>query len=177
MKTGRPRKITNHIARKIFLLAGYGLTDVQLADVFDINPDTIAEVKKNAEFSESLKRSKDKADLAVVNSLYKRAIGYEYEEEYANKDGAVMCKKVMHPDVTACIFWLKNRQRADWRDKEAPVIDQSTHYHLTAVQKVHQAMKNRITPILESGLVEKNGLNGNATNGNGHRPADSFRVD
>jgi len=21
------------------------------------------------------------------------------------------------PDVTACIFWLKNRKRAEWRDK------------------------------------------------------------
>lgn len=132
-RTGRPRKITNHIARKIFLLAGYGLTTEQLADVFDFSIDAIKNLQKEAEFNATLKACKDKSDLAVVNSLYKRAVGYEFQEDAMTKFGQIKLTKVMHPDVTACIFWLKNRQRKDWREKVEDAPSGDTHYHLTFV--------------------------------------------
>ncbi len=49
--------------------------------------------------------------------LFKRAIGYEYEEITMNN--GIENKRVMKhitPDVTACIFWLKNRKPEKWRD-------------------------------------------------------------
>lgn len=30
----------------------------------------------------------------------------------------VACLEEVPPDTTACIFWLKNRQSKDWRDKQ-----------------------------------------------------------
>ena len=112
---GRPRKITGHVARKIFLLAGYGLTDEGIGEVLGISRDTICEAKKEAEFSDNIKRAKDFSDLKVLNSLYMRATGYDYEEEQATKTGAVSLRKHAIPDVVACMYWLNNRRRGEWR--------------------------------------------------------------
>ena len=88
------------------------------------------------ELIESLKINKYIADLEVENQLLKRAKGYEYEEiveEYyidgkkidgdpkkvkPDKIHRKIIKKIMPPDVTAQIFWLKNRQPEKWRDKK-----------------------------------------------------------
>jgi hypothetical protein len=55
------------------------------------------------------------------SSLYNRANGYGYDAEkiFCDKNGKVTrVPYVEHvpPDVTACIFWLKNRDPAHWRD-------------------------------------------------------------
>jgi hypothetical protein len=57
----------------------------------------------------------------VVRSLYSRAVGYSFNSEkiFCNKDGEVTRVPIVEyvpPDVTAQIFWLKNRDPARWRD-------------------------------------------------------------
>jgi hypothetical protein len=69
----------------------------------------------------SLKAGKEEADSRVEQSLYQRAVGYSFESEkvFCNKDGEVTRVPIVEhvpPDVTACIFWLKNRDPAHWRD-------------------------------------------------------------
>jgi hypothetical protein len=82
---------------------------------------------------EALKIGKEIADEIVENKLYQRAIGYNYEETSTEKDGdRVKTKKTikeMPPDVTAQIFWLKNRLPAKWRDKQE--IDNNVTIGLT----------------------------------------------
>jgi hypothetical protein len=61
------------------------------------------------------------ADDRVERSLYNRAIGYSYDavKIFCDKNGKVTrvpCREHVPPDVTACIFWLKNRNPAKWRD-------------------------------------------------------------
>jgi hypothetical protein len=61
------------------------------------------------------------ADDRVERSLYNRAIGYSYDavKIFCSRDGEIIeAPYVEHvpPDVTACIFWLKNRRPQDWRD-------------------------------------------------------------
>jgi len=83
---------------------------------------------KYVELAEAIKEPKVYVDSLVEDSLYKRAMGYEYEERKIigtqNKDGKVspqrveITKKTVLPDVTAQIFWLKNRQPGKWRDKQ-----------------------------------------------------------
>lgn len=116
-KNGRPSKFNKKLAEKIYLLAKKGLTDSEISKIVDISESTLNEWKKDPEFSESLKASKEIIDSQVEDALLSRAIGYDYEEEFATKDGAVLCKKKLHPDVVACIFWLKNRKSKVWRDK------------------------------------------------------------
>lgn len=89
------------------LLEGWarnGLTDHQLATNIGIAPSTLYEwKKKNKEFSDILKRNKDVVDTLVENALLKAAL-----------DG----------NITAMIFWLKNRKHTVWRDKREEVYDQ-----------------------------------------------------
>lgn len=104
-------------------LALMGKTDKEMSKAIGVSEDTFNEWKKQyPEFSESLKNSKDTADAPVVKSLYQRALGYEYTEKKViqNPDGTTrkeVTVKQVAPDVTAQIFWLKNRQPKDWRDK------------------------------------------------------------
>lgn len=100
-----------------------GLIDEQIAQNIGIRAATLYEWKKRfPEISETLKRGKEVVDRQVENSLLKRALGYEYDEVKEKFEGNVMTertvtRKEVVPDVTAQIFWLKNRKPDTWRDK------------------------------------------------------------
>ena len=117
-KNGRPQKLNADDKKKLVECAKFGLTDEQISAVAGITPKTLANYKnRDPKFLQALKESKDLADTMVRKSLFKLANGFEYEEEMVNKDGAVRVTKYARPDVTACIFWLKNRQPEEWREK------------------------------------------------------------
>ena len=129
----------NEIKDKLVLVEGWsrdGLTQKQIADNLGINVDTLIEYKKKyPDFSNALKKGKEVVDIEVENALLKRALGYTITlyEEKVDKDGCVHnLKKDVHVpgDTTAQIFWLKNRKKAQWRDK--------VEYEKTqGVQKIH----------------------------------------
>ena len=117
-KGGRPLALSKDDKKKILEYAKFGLTDEQLAAGSGITRQTLDNYKKrDPKFFASLKDNRDLADTMVRKSLFKLANGFEYEEEMVNKDGAVRVTKYARPDVTACIFWLKNRQPEEWREK------------------------------------------------------------
>lgn len=101
-----------------------GLTDEQIAHNIGISAVTLYDWKKKfPKFTKALKKSKEVADIEVENSLYKRAMGYEYVEETQElRDGELTTTKritkQVPPDTTAQIFWLKNRKPRQWRDKK-----------------------------------------------------------
>lgn len=104
--------------------ARQGLIDEQIAHNCGITAKTLYEWKKKySKFCEALKNGKEVADIQVENALYKRAVGYKYQERTVeeSEDGTKIrvVTKEMAPDVTAQIFWLKNRQPDLWRDKPA----------------------------------------------------------
>lgn len=86
------------------LLEGWardGLTDEQISRNMGINKATIYDwIKRFADISNALKKGKEVVDYEVENALLEKAKG---------------------GDVTAMIFWLKNRRPEKWRDK--PVVD------------------------------------------------------
>ncbi len=95
-------KFKTEYIEQAYKLCLLGATDVQLAECFEVSVSTINTWKKRFEgFADALKRGKKFADADVAESLYRRACGSE---------------KAL-PDTTACIFWLKNRQSQNWRDK------------------------------------------------------------
>lgn len=85
---------------KLILLRGWardGLTNEQIANNIGINTCTLYEwKKKNTDISNALKETREIADYEVENALYKNAI---------------------NGNVTAQIFWLKNRKSFNWREK------------------------------------------------------------
>lgn len=116
----------------LVLLTGWardGLTDEQIAHNMGIRSKTLYEWKNRfSEISEALKKGKEVVDLLVENALLKRALGYEYEEtkvEY--EDGTekkrTVTTKMVIPDTTAQIFWLKNRRPDKWRDRKDIDVD------------------------------------------------------
>ena len=123
------------------LVEGYareGMVEADMAKKLGITKSTFEVYKKKyQDFSDSLKRGKGPVDFKVENSLLKRALGYDYDEihEETKIEESVIgegdkakksvktktFRKVVHRhvagDVTAAIFWLKNRKPDKWRDR------------------------------------------------------------
>lgn len=110
----------NEQARKLCLL---GATDKELADFFEVTEQTINNWKNDfPAFFESIKSGKDVADSNVADRLYQRAMGFEHDSEeikVVDKDIArVPIRKVYPPDTMAAIYWLNNRQRRNWKQRQ-----------------------------------------------------------
>lgn len=95
------------IKEKFPLIEGWakeGLTDEQISRNLGISKVTFYKYKAScSELNELLKKSKEVVDYEVENALYKAAI---------------------NGNVTAMIFWLKNRKPHGWKDrKEAQEIE------------------------------------------------------
>ncbi len=97
------------------LLEGWardGLTDEQIAHNMGVAYSTFRVWKeKYSAISAVLKKSKEIVDFEVENALLDAALG---------------------GNITAQIFWLKNRQKAKWKDK--PVEDTQTAALETAMR-------------------------------------------
>ena len=137
-KAGRPSKYKAAYAQEAYELCLLGLTDAQLAEHFEVNADTIHEWKKvHPEFSESVRKGKIQADSKVAAALYKRALGFSYDEitfeKVDNKTNLEITPnalitqdaykkkivtKLVIPDTGAQMNWLKNRQKELWRDND-----------------------------------------------------------
>lgn len=123
MAAGRPTKYKAEFAEQAQKLCLLGATDKDLADFLDVQESTINEWKKTHKaFSESIKAGKELADATVADRLFKRATGYEHEDvDIKAWQGDVIITPITKhypPDTAAAIFWLKNRQKARWRDKQ-----------------------------------------------------------
>lgn len=122
-KQGRPTKFNEIISEKIMSLAEQGKTDEEIADIVGISSRTLRTWKHDKPgFLPSLKEAKYAADQLVEASLFRRAIGYTHKAvKMFQHEGLVIKEEYEEhypPDTTAAIFWLKNRQPADWRDKQ-----------------------------------------------------------
>lgn len=137
-KGGRPKepikkKIenTNFDFDKIKKLAQCGLIDENFANVFGIEKRTWTDWKrKDKEFASLLKNGKEYADKNVEQSLYKRAMGYQYQEVTRERNKITgemqVTKQVIKevsPDVGACAFWLKNRQPDKWKERSSEPLE------------------------------------------------------
>lgn len=112
-----------------------GLVDAQIAKNMGVGEATLYNYKnKYPEIREALRKGKEVVDIEVENALFKKAIGYNVPVQKAFKVKDIIYengKKVRETehieyaeeeihvpaDTTAQIFWLKNRKKAQWRDK------------------------------------------------------------
>lgn len=124
----RPSKYDTHVKPRLTEITDWvrnGATDKQIAENLKISPDTLIEYKKQySEFSECLKNTRAYVDAQVENALLKRAL-----------DG----------DITAQIFWLKNRRPSKWRDrpKEEDDDKESQEVKITIERKLIDLSKRR----------------------------------
>ena len=94
----------DEIKEKFPLIEGWakdGLTDEQISRNLGISKVTFYKYKSTcSELNELLKKSKEVVDYEVENALFNSAI---------------------NGNVTAMIFWLKNRRPDKWKDKKEPM--------------------------------------------------------
>ena len=123
---------------KLLLLEAWardGLVDAQIAKNMGVGEATLYNYKnKYPEIREALRKGKEVVDIEVENALFKKAIGYNIIVQKAFKLKDIIYengKKISETerieyadeeihipaDTTAQIFWLKNRKKAQWRDK------------------------------------------------------------
>ena len=99
-----------------------GLTQSDIAHNIGIGISTLKDwMQKYPAFLAAIAHGREVADIRVENALYKRAIGYSYLET-TREEGprGVLVRtgeKTVVPDVTAQMFWLKNRKPDVWREK------------------------------------------------------------
>ena len=110
-----------------------GLSQKQIAKQMEISITTLKNWRKSDDpiflpLVTALNTSKDYVDKQIENSLFKSAMGYDYEEiteelkmnPKTGKQELMVTKKVkkhVSPNTSAQIFWLKNRLPEVWRDK------------------------------------------------------------
>lgn len=125
---GRPSEYRDEYAAQAAKLCAFGATDDEMADFFEVHRATIYRWKlDHPEFCDAIKNAKEIADERVERSLYQKATGYDYTEEQAIKIKVEQYKEEVEvtevrrhspADTTAAIFWLKNRRKDQWRDKQ-----------------------------------------------------------
>ena len=129
-KAGRPSKYNADFTPLLAeTLASKGLTDKQISEKLGVSEVTLnAWKKEHPDFLKSLKKGKEAPDDLVESSLFKRAIGFDNDKAVKIFMPASATEPVyapyterVHPDVTACIFWLKNRRPDRWREKPEPI--------------------------------------------------------
>lgn len=119
---GAPTKYKTEYNEQVYKLCLLGAIDEELADFFDVCVATINNWKKESpEFLASIKKGKQIADAEVAEKLFQRAIGYSHDEEkiFCQDGKIIRADTIKHypPEVIALLFWLKNRQPNNWREK------------------------------------------------------------
>lgn len=138
-EVGRPTKFLKKYVKQAYQLCLLGMIDKEIAEFFGVVESTLYYWKNSfPEFSKAMREGKTGADLAVVNALRKRAIGYKVKEVTYEKTGDLtllekegegvaiqvpefkkrVVLKEMPGDVMAQHLWLKNRHPKLWRDRK-----------------------------------------------------------
>ncbi len=133
--TGRPTDYDPSYPQQALKLYQKGWTDIEVADFFGVSDRTLYRWQAaHEEFSQSIKLGKESPDDRTERSLYHRANGFEWVEQQAIKlreetwvDGnkevserieIVDVRKRVPPDTAASIFWLTNRRKDAWRQRQ-----------------------------------------------------------
>ncbi len=144
MKRGRKDKYTTHVKPYLNRIPSWrkdGMTEEQVADKLDVGYSNFMKYKTlYEELKEVLKTGKAELIENLKDSLYKRAMGYEYEEvkhlvekdeKGKEKKKIERTKRIINSD-TCLIFALKNLDPENWRDRKEIKQDlNQTVQHLT----------------------------------------------
>jgi hypothetical protein len=139
-KGGRPMK--HDLSDEKFLkavqkVASFGATNEEIGQVFSISTSTLDNYNKDERFLGAIKKGKFLADTKVIKSLYKRACGYNVKEttkelknvKVLDDNGELdeiveemkitkIVTKHVAADPTAIAYWLNNRRRDDWKQRQ-----------------------------------------------------------
>lgn len=105
-----------------------GATEKEISDALGVALSTFSVYKNEySELSDALRMGRQTVILNVKAALYKKAIGFEYEEKRGVKKGdkvvsTEIFKRYSPPDTTAAAMLLRNYEE-QWRDKDSVQTD------------------------------------------------------
>ena len=109
----RPSRYSPVILPVVRACATFGATAEEIANYLNIPWGSFKRwIYAEPELREALKRGRDASDNRVEDSLYRMAIGWNGQA----------------PNVTAAIFYLKNRRPSEWRDVQH--LDQAVGHYI-----------------------------------------------
>jgi hypothetical protein len=130
-KAGRRSKYDEYVKPYLNQIAEWkksGATDKEISDALGVALSTFSEYKNQySELSDALRMGRQTVILNVKAALYKKAIGFEYEEKRGVKKGdkvvsTEIYKKYSPPDTTAAAMILRNFDD-EYRDKDSVQTD------------------------------------------------------
>ena len=118
---GRPTLYKPEYAERARDLCARGATNPDLAGRFSVARSTIdLWIANHPEFAEAVQQGRDVADATAVESLFTRVTGYNHQAEkvflYRGEPRTATYTAHVPPESKACMYWLRNRRPADWRE-------------------------------------------------------------
>jgi hypothetical protein len=122
-KRGPKSSFNDKIRETILRLIKEGKTEIEISKEIGVCRKTLNNWKgEHADLLKAVHEARLIPDQLVEVSLFQRALGYSHPEEkiIQTRDGGletVTVTKHHPPDTTAAIFWLRNRQKKRWSEK------------------------------------------------------------
>ncbi len=118
---GRPTTFTEEKLSQIKLYARLGATDAEIAEAMGITDRQFRKWKYlHPELVPVLVAGHKEGNERVKRALLSRALGYTFDAEEVmvvkGEVKRVTVRKHVPPSDAAAIFWLKNREREEWRE-------------------------------------------------------------
>lgn len=123
----RPKRIFTDKEKKLIVaLYQEGKIDQEIADLLSMSRTTFLYALKSNRLVDTIKKVKEIPNKKVERALFKRAIGYRYierkrertKDKYKSFLKRTVTIKEVPPEVTACIYWLGNRNPKRWRNRQ-----------------------------------------------------------
>jgi hypothetical protein len=156
-KRGAPKKYdARTFPRTAKFLAQRGAIQAEIADCFGVKTRTLEKwLVQYPELREAVDVGNDVFNSRVERALAERAIGFyvDVEEVKVLGDGEVVrynVRKYFPPDVTAGIFFLKNRLPDQWRDVQRHEVNATG---LKSSEELRQLLAAEFQDLIDQGLL------------------------
>ena len=152
---GQPTKYLPSFARTCQFMAQRGATVAEMADACSVDTRTFYNwMNAHPELREAVDAGNDVFNPRVERALAERAIGYSVDEEHLLVvDGVIhreTIRKHYPPDVTAGIYFSKNRMPDRWRDVQRHEINATA---LPSSEELRQQLLVEFKDLVDQGLL------------------------
>lgn len=131
-------------------IAAAGLTDVEIAQVFDVPAEHIRRWRSRyRDFDAAIVDGRTRADAQVIEALHRKAVGFSVPVETIDKEGNLVRRnQYFAPDTAAIKYWL-NARRKDFRERQEVQVE----VNVTLAARLERATQRVIEARAESGLA------------------------
>lgn len=169
-KTHRKGAYDDSYPARMLELAKLGLTIAQLALAFGVKKDRLEKwMGTHEELEEAYLQGKNIHDYAVQTTLLRRAMGYSYIEVKRDTgtdaqgrpvDHTTRYIKHMAPDMTAIMFWLKNRHPGEWNDVRKAEISNTVDVNVNNTLQLERLSPEERKLVRGMAIKQIEGMNG-----------------